>query len=91
MWKIRNLTLFSKTYLRGDKTVLIDDSSDLVDIAFDNLSVSASVSGSCCWMVFSEKDFKGKRFVLSSQGTYTSASSLGELFREVSSVRKYGC
>eukprot|EP00092_Neocalanus_flemingeri_P014293 GFUD01015414.1.p1 GENE.GFUD01015414.1~~GFUD01015414.1.p1 ORF type:complete len:517 (-),score=118.77 GFUD01015414.1:118-1668(-) len=86
-----NLTLFSKTYLRGEELVLGDDSADLEEIFFDNLSVSASVSGSCCWKIFSDKNFKGKSLLLSSQGTYTSVSSLGELFRETSSARKHVC
>merc|ERR1719318_1936574 len=86
-----NLTLFSKTYLRGDKVVLEEDSANLEDLSFDNLSVSASVSGSCCWQIFSEKNFSGTGSVLTSQGTYTSVSSLGPLFREVSAVRKYKC
>eukprot|EP00091_Calanus_sinicus_P023555 TRINITY_DN800_c0_g1_i6.p1 TRINITY_DN800_c0_g1~~TRINITY_DN800_c0_g1_i6.p1 ORF type:complete len:851 (-),score=229.46 TRINITY_DN800_c0_g1_i6:131-2683(-) len=86
-----NLTLFSKTYLRGDKVVLDEDTENLEDLSFDNLSVSASVSGSCCWQIFSEKNFSGTETVLTGQGTYTSVSSLGPLFRDVSAVRKYEC
>merc|ERR1712066_658441 len=86
-----SLTLFSKTYLRGDKAVLEEEEADLANISFDNLSVSASVAGSCCWQIFSGQNFTGSRLVLSSQGTYTSVSSLGQLFREVSSVRKHHC
>eukprot|EP00092_Neocalanus_flemingeri_P031159 GFUD01033850.1.p1 GENE.GFUD01033850.1~~GFUD01033850.1.p1 ORF type:complete len:834 (-),score=234.91 GFUD01033850.1:1233-3734(-) len=86
-----NLTLFSKTYLRGEELVLSDESADLEEIFFDNLSVSASVSGSCCWKIFSDKNFKGKSLLLSSKGTYTSVSSLGELFRETSAARKQVC
>ena len=86
-----NLTLFSKTYLRGDKVVFAEDTANLADLSFDNLSVSASVSGSCCWQIFSEKNFSGTGTVLTSQGTYTSVSSLGPLFRNVSAVRKYEC
>merc|ERR1711892_650762 len=86
-----NLTFFSKTYLRGEKAVIQEEEADFDDISFDNLSVSASVSGSCCWQVFSELAFTGSSLVLSSQGTYTSVSSLGDLFRDVSSARKYKC
>jgi len=85
------LTLFSKTYLRGEQAVVEEEESDFENISFDNLSVSASVSGSCCWQIFSGKNFTGSRLVLSSQGTYNSVSSLGQLFREVSSVRKHNC
>merc|ERR1712106_788128 len=86
-----NLTFFSKTYLRGEKAVIEEEEADFDDISFDNLSVSASVSGSCCWQVFSKPTFTGSSLVLSSQGTYTSVSSLGDLFRDVSSARKYKC
>jgi len=86
-----NLTLFSKTYLRGEKVVLDEDTENLEDLSFDNLSVSASVSGSCCWQIFSEKSFSGTETVLTGQGTYTSVSSFGPLFRDVSAVRKYEC
>merc|ERR1719445_1650940 len=81
-----NLTLFSKTYLRGEQVVVEDEETDLENISFDNLAVSASVSGSCCWQVFSGQNFTGSILLLSSQGTYTSVSSLGQLFRDVSSV-----
>ena len=64
-----NLTLFSETYLRGDKVVLEQDTANLEDLSFDNLSVSASVYGSCCWQIFSEKNFSGTETVLSGQGT----------------------
>jgi len=86
-----NITFFSKTYLRGEKAVIKEEESDFDDISFDNRSVSASVSGSCCWQVFSKPAFTGSSLVLSSQGTYTSVSSLGDLFRDVSSARKYKC
>merc|ERR1711913_62740 len=86
-----SLTLFSKTYLRGDKAILEDEEADLANISFDNLSVSAAVSGSCCWQIFSEQNYSGSNILLSSQGSYTSVSSLGSLFREVSSVRKHLC
>ena len=86
-----NLTLFSKTYLRGVNLTVTDKALDFSDLSFDNLSVSASVSGNCCWTIFTEKDFSGKTRVLSSNQKYTSVASLGELFRDVSSARKQDC
>jgi len=86
-----NLTLFSKTYLRGEQAVVEDEETDLENISFDNMAVSASVSGSCCWQIFSGQNFTGSSLLLSSQDTYTSVSSLGQLFRDVSSVRKHQC
>merc|ERR1719244_808123 len=86
-----NLTLFSKTYLRGEQVVVEDEETDLENISFDNMAVSASVSGSCCWQIFSGQNFTGSSLLLSSQDTYTSVSSLGQLFRDVSSVRKHQC
>jgi len=85
------LSIFTKTYLRGENFTVTDDVTDFSNFSFDDLSVSASVSGTCCWTIFAEKNFTGKRLVLSSNKKYTSVSSLGELFRDVSSVSKHNC
>merc|ERR1719244_303801 len=55
-----NLTLFSKTYLRGEQAFFEDEETDLENISFDNMAVSASVSGSCCWQIFSGQNFTGR-------------------------------
>jgi len=86
-----NLTLFSKTYLRGDEVTFVSEKEDLAEISFDNKAVSASVIGECCWIVFSENFFNGNSKVLSTEESYTGVTSLGQLFREISSVRRIKC
>merc|ERR1712228_960822 len=59
-----NLTLFSKTYFRGDEVTFTYDEQDLAQVSFDNKAVTASVAGECCWIVFSNKEFIGKSKIL---------------------------
>merc|ERR1711915_773592 len=86
-----NLTLFSKTYFRGDKVTFTYDEQDLAQVSFDNKAVTASVAGECCWIVFSNREFTGKSKILSRDESYTGVTSLGQLFREISSVRRINC
>merc|ERR1719419_1965213 len=86
-----NLTLFSKTYFRGDEVTFTYDEQDLTQVSFDNKAVTASVTGECCWIVFSDKEFTGNSKVLSIDESYTGVTSLGQLFREISSVRRINC
>ena len=81
-----NLTLYSKTYLRGEE---FETDSDLQDLgAFDDEAVSVKILGDCCWEVFSEKMFQGLSLILKPWETYTSATSLENLLQNVSSVKK---
>jgi len=86
-----NLTLFSKTYFRGDEVTFTYDEQDLIQVSFDNKAVTASVTGECCWIVFFNKGFTGKSKILSRDESYTGVTSLGQLFREISSVRRINC
>ena len=87
---IGTLTLFSKTYNRGEEIEITEDTEDLE--GFDNKAVTAALTGNCCWRIFSKTDFSGSEKTLRPGETYTGASSLGrELFRNVSSVRKESC
>merc|ERR1711915_254956 len=86
-----NLTLFSKTYFRGDEVTFTYDEQDLTRVSFDNKAVTASVTGECCWIVFSNKEFTGNSKVLPRDEFYTGVTSLGQLFREISSVRRIDC
>merc|ERR1712228_1152369 len=86
-----NLTLFSKTYFRGDEVTFTYNEQDLTQVSFDNKAVTASVTGECCWIVFSNKEFTGNSKVLSGDESYTGVTSLGQLFREISSVRRIDC
>ena len=85
-----NLTMWTRTYLRGESLQTNDDIADLSDRSFDNKLVSLEVTSGCCWLIFSEPNFGGevKRFP---EGKYQSVSSVGNLFRAASSVRKTTC
>jgi len=81
------LTLFTKTYNRGEEIEISQDMEDLGP--FDNRAVTAALTGNCCWKIFSEDNFSGSEKILKPGKAYTGASSLGrDLFRNVSSVRK---
>jgi len=84
------LVLYSSTYHRGEQLTLLDDSSDLSTM--DDRAVSAIVSGSCCWLLYADRDFQGESYRLSPGGDYRTTNSFGRnLFRDVSSVRMIPC
>merc|ERR1711963_1081749 len=84
------LTLFSKTYNRGEELVLLDGSADLG--SFSDIAISALVEGSCCWQLFGEVNFAGSSAWLRPGGVYKGTDSFGrELFQEVSSARRVQC
>merc|ERR1712083_195424 len=84
------LTLYSKTYNRGEELVLLDDSPDLG--SFTDMAISALVEGSCCWQLFGEVNFAGPSAWLRPGGVYKGTDSFGrELFQEVSSIRRVQC
>merc|ERR1712217_184057 len=86
--EVCKLTLFSKTYNRGDELTLLDDSDDLG--SFSDIAISAQVEGSCCWQLFGDVDFAGSTTWLRPGGTYKGTDSFGrKLFRDVSSVRGF--
>merc|ERR1711951_104050 len=81
------LTLFSKTYHRGDKGEILQTTPDLLD--FKDRSVSAKLKGPCSWALYSDINFEGEMVVLRPGGSaYTSVTSLGDLLRRVKSVKK---
>ena len=84
------LTLYSKTYNRGEEMVLLDDSADLG--SFSDVAISALVEGSCCWQLFGEVNFGGPSAWVRPGGVYKGTDSFGrELFQEVSSLRRVQC
>merc|ERR1711936_930925 len=84
------LTLYSKTYNRGEELVLLDDSPDLG--SFSDIAISALVEGSCCWQLFGEVNFAGPSAWLRPGGVYMGTDSFGrDLFQEVSSLRRVQC
>merc|ERR1711953_771722 len=88
--EVCKLTLFSKTYNRGDEITLLDDSDDLG--SFSDIAISAQVEGFCCWQLFGDLDFAGSTTWLRPGESYKGTDSFGrKLFRDVSSVRRVQC
>merc|ERR1711953_1272076 len=88
--EVCKLTLFSKTYNRGDEITLLEDSDDLG--SFSDIAISAQVEGFCCWQLFGELDFAGSTTWLRPGESYKGTDSFGrKLFRDVSSVRRVQC
>merc|ERR1712020_276643 len=88
--KTCQLTLFSKTYNRGEELVLLDDSPDLG--SFSDIAISALVDGPCCWQLFGEVNFAGSSAWLRPGGNYKGTDSFGrDLFQEVSSLKRVQC
>merc|ERR1711899_509867 len=88
--EVCKLTLFSKTYNRGDELTLLDDSDDLG--SFSDIAISAQVEGLCCWQLFGDVDFAGSTTWLRPGESYKGTDSFGrKLFRDVSSVRRVLC
>ena len=85
-----NLTMWTRTYLRGESLQTNDDITYLSAHGFNNKLVSLEVSSGCCWLIFSEPNFEGET-KLFPEGKYQSVSSVGNLFRAASSVRKTTC
>jgi len=85
------LTLYSKTYHRGDQLELTSSQPDLADQQFDQRAVSALVTGSCCWELYSGTNYSGDQITLRPGQQYTGVTSLGDLFRNVASVRRVQC
>merc|ERR1712203_19643 len=84
------LTLYSKTYNRGEELVLLDNSADLG--SFSDIAISALVEGSCCCQLFGEVNFAGPSAWLRPGGVYKGTDSFGrDLFQEVSSLRRVQC
>merc|ERR1719244_2400491 len=85
-----NITLFSKTYHRGENITLVNyETTDLGSM--DNKTVSVEVGGDCCWHLFDTPQLSGVSVVVNPAEEYISVTSLGQLFRKVSSVRKISC
>ncbi|XP_040570169.1 inter-alpha-trypsin inhibitor heavy chain H3-like [Lepeophtheirus salmonis] len=89
-----NITLFTKTYLRGENITLISDEE--ADLGGFKL-VSLNVEGSCCWRVFNQVDFKGNSEFFqfshsrSGDGAFNSALEMKDVFRKASSIKKAVC
>merc|ERR1712048_549854 len=85
------LVLFSKTYHRGDQLELTQSQPDLADQQFAERAVSAVVTGHCCWQLYSGPNYSQEHITVRPGSQYTSVTSLANLFRSVTSVRKIEC
>ena len=81
------LVLFTQTYLRGRNMTTSEDVPDLQSHNFDDKVTSLEVTGTCCWVLFSEPHYRGHSQQYRN-GQYKSAADIGQLFRDVSSVKK---
>jgi len=83
-----SITLYSKTYHRGDSVTISENTEDLEPLVFTDKLVSLVVSGDCCWEVFTGVNYSGDSEQFTSTGTFTSTTSTGTVFRNNKSVRK---
>jgi len=83
-----SITLYSKTYHRGDNVTISEDTEDLETLMFTDKLVSLLVSGDCCWQVFTGVNYSGDSKQFTSTGTFTSTTSTGTVFRKAKSVKK---
>lgn len=84
-----SLQLFSQTYHRGAEMNTTDSNPDLG--SFADKAVSARMEGDCCWTLFQDRNYRGSKVVLYPGRDYKSATSLGSLLTEASSVKKTTC
>jgi len=82
------LTLYSKTYNRGEMVEISESVTDLRTENFDNKAVSALLTGDCCWEIYGEVNYTGEVTTLEPGKEYSSVTSLGKLFRNAESVKK---
>jgi hypothetical protein len=83
-----SISLYSKTYHRGASVSLVEDTEDLGLLRFADKLVSLSVEGDCCWEVFTGIAYSGDSKYFTSSGTFSSTTSVGNLFRNAKSVKK---
>merc|ERR1711953_1556495 len=82
------LSLYSKTYNRGEVVELTESVADLKAEMFDNKAGTALITGDCCWEIYAEANYTGEVLTLKPGEKYDSVTSLGKLFRDVESVKK---
>ena len=85
-----NMKLWSQTYLRGDSVMLRQDTTNLLDVNFDDNLGSLEIRGVCCWILYTEPNFGGKSMKLS-EGKYESSTQLVDVFKTASSAKSVFC
>ena len=82
------IRLFSKTYNRGTNVIVTEDTPNLEELQFIDQLVSLSVTGDCCWEVFTGTIYRGNSKKFTSSGTFLSTTSVGPVFRNAKSIKK---
>merc|ERR1719222_770709 len=85
-----NMKLWSQTYLRGESVMLRQDTTNLLDVNFDDNLGSLEIRGVCCWILYTEPNFGGKSMKLS-EGKYESSTQLVDVFKTASSAKSVFC
>lgn len=80
--------LYQRTYLRDQPKVVMSSQGDLGQ--FEDLLASLEIEGSCCWRIFTDKNFGGS-FTTFKPGKYESATQIKEVFRKASSIQMVQC
>merc|ERR1719315_621605 len=85
-----NITLYSSTYHRGENVTLVARQTPALS-EMDNMTVSVKVLGDCCWKLYSEPQMTGRSKLVSTGEKYLGVTSLGDLFRDLSSIEQELC
>merc|ERR1719219_775735 len=87
------LTMYEKTYFRGQPTVIesdhIQDFASFPDLIDDKLA-SINVEGNCCWRIYEGKNFSGINMWLSPK-EYKSATNIMSIYKKASSAKMFQC
>jgi uncharacterized protein YegL len=88
---LASISLYDKTYARGENLTLTEDISDFSqsEIDFDDLLTSLEVRGECCWDVYIDVGFGGDRMRFAPGAVENRVQ--GNVFREASSISKVQC
>ena len=87
-----NLTLYSRTYFRGEQTSFEETNiASFIDYDFDDKLASVKIEGYCCWKICVDQNFQGNCMELKGPVEYKSATEIREIFRKASSAKLVPC
>ena len=84
------LTLYSKTYFRGESVEVKEDVSSFLNLNFDDQIGSVNVEGNCCWKIYVDEEYNGAYMELSPK-EYQSATDIKSIFKKASSAEMFSC
>ena len=84
------LTLYSKTYFRGESIEIEEDVSSFLNLNFDDRIGSVNVEGNCCWKIYVDEEYNGVFMELSPK-EYQSATDIKSIFKKASSAEMFSC